>query len=243
MKDDIGMKKDDLENLGRLVDRYAQSRSLGLLIPLMIILVNVALIVVAIELISWRQQQWALALLWLVVIWVFISSSWLAIKLVAKYGYRFYSKDGQIELAKEKIPIWAWGLYIVTFLGPAVLSADAILPISWALTMSLASFGIFLLYISWLHKEKALGIVFGGLCLIEAVLTAAGVPAPLANKQWVYSFFVSLMIYLISSGLLTVAIVHIYNRKILHRIQQMRLSNEQQANKNVIPSAAEGSDS
>lgn len=231
MKDDIRVKKTDLENLGRLVDRYAQSRSLGLLIPLMIILVNVFLIVVAIELVGWKQQQWTLALLWLVVIWVFISSSWLAIKLVAKYGYSLYRRDGWIELAKEKIPIWAWGLYIVTFLGPAILSAEGILSARWALTISLASFGIFLFYISRRHKEKTSGVVFGGLCLIEAVLTAAGVPSPLANKQWVYSFFVSLMIYLISSGLLTVAIVHIYNRKILHRIQQIRLSNEQQANK------------
>jgi len=221
-------KKVELENLGRLVDRYAQSRSLGLLIPLTILVVNIILIRGSVELAMWKPQIWWIRnAFWLVVVWV-IASVWLAVKLVAKYEFRFYRKDGKIELEQERVPIWAWAAYALTFVGAAVLNELEMLSVRWALATALASVGVFILYLSKKHKEIILGGVWGLLCLAEAVAAAAGVPVPFVRRP---SYFASLMIYIIGSGLITIVMVHIYNRKILRKIKEMRPFGEQHTNK------------
>jgi hypothetical protein len=149
-----------------------------------------------------------------------------------KHGYRFYDKrDGKIKVEKERVAVWAWAVYTVTFLGPTFLSAFHIMPIRWAMTMALTSFGTFMLYLSKKHKEKALGTVFGGLCLVEAATTAFGMPIPLADKDWVHSYFVALNIYIVGAGLITAVVVHIYNRRVLRKIKEMRPFGEQGTNK------------
>lgn len=57
MSDEFGKDKTDVEKLdqiGRLVDKYAQSRSLGLLIPVAILGTIVALIIGTTELTDWK---------------------------------------------------------------------------------------------------------------------------------------------------------------------------------------------
>ena len=49
-----GKRKVELDDLGRLIDKYAQSRSLGLLLPLAIIVINSVVIVGSIELVNWK---------------------------------------------------------------------------------------------------------------------------------------------------------------------------------------------
>jgi hypothetical protein len=228
---DIEKRKTELERLGqleRLVDRYAQSRSLGLAVPLVAVVIIAVLLVGSRELLSWKTAWWSIAIVFLVEAWILIGSIWLSFKLWPKYGNFFYKRDGKIKLEQERVPIWAWATYAFTFIGPAVLNELEMLSVRWALAMALASLGIFILYLGKKHKEIALGVVYGLLCLAEAVATAVGVPAPFVGRN---SYFASLMVYIIGAGLITMVVVHIYNRKVLQRIKEMSLSNEQQADK------------
>ena len=107
MLDDIEKRKAEVEKLSRLerlVDRYAQSRSLGLLIPLAIIVINTCLLIGSIELAMWKPEvRWTGYIVWLVAAWV-VGSVWVTYKLVAKYEFIFYRKDGKIKLKTEKNP-------------------------------------------------------------------------------------------------------------------------------------------
>lgn len=225
-------RKVELDDLGRLVDRYAQSRSLPLLILIPMIVFNVLLLVGTLELRLrycplMGKKGW-LTIYILVILWVLFSSTWLPFKLLKRYAGSFYKKEGDIELQREKVPVWAWIVYGVTFVGPAFLNEFNIMPVRWALTTSLASFGIFILYLGKKYKETPLGLVYGLLCLIAAAATAAGVPPIFAGR---HSYFVSLMTYIIGAGLITTVVVHIYNRLILRKIREMRPFSEQEPNK------------
>jgi len=246
MADDIGKDKaesekpgrlEQLERLGRLgqlIDRYAQSRSLGLWAGAVVVVINTIVLAGSIELarvLILTDRSWWLAPIVFASLWVLISTAWL-VWFEKKHGYSFYDKrDGKIEVEKERVAVWACAVYVITFLGPTFLSEFGIMPIRWAITMALTSFGTFLLYIGKKHKEKALGTVFGGLCLVEAAATALGVPIPLAGKDWMYSYFLVLNIYVVAAGLITMVVVHIYNRKILRKIKESRPFGEQEANK------------
>lgn len=225
-------KKVELENLGRLVDRYAQSRSLPLLILIPMMVFNVLLLVGMLELrlrycALMGKKGW-LTIYILVILWVLFSSTWLPFKLLKRYGGNFYKKEGDIELQREKVPVLAWIVYGVTFVGPAFLNVFNIMPVRWALTTSLASFGVFILYLGKKYKETPLGLVYGLLCLIQATATAAGLPPLFVGR---HSYFASLMTYIIGAGLITTVVVHIYNRIILRKIKETRPFGGQEANK------------
>ncbi|MHC4757073.1 MAG: hypothetical protein ACYTE8_00290 [Planctomycetota bacterium] len=226
-----------LEQLEGLVDRYAQSRVLPLLIPLAILIFNVSLLLYGGKLASLIifhlqiSMCWYTAIILGIVVWVLLSSFFVTGKILARYAGCFYKKEGTIELEKERTSAWAWIAYLITFCGSAVLSAESILPVRWALMISLTSFGTFMLYLGKKHKEKPLGVVYGGLSLAAAALTALGVRIPLSAEGWMYSYFIILMIYLISAGFITAIVVHIYNRKVLRKIKKMRTFGEQQKNK------------
>lgn len=74
-------------------------------------------------------------------------------------------------------------------------------------------------------------IVWGSLLLLEAIVIAAGVPTPFAKRTWLYSFLVAANIYVVGAGILTAVVVHIYNRKTLRKIKEMRPFSEQGSNK------------
>ncbi len=224
MSDDIEKEKTkaELENLGHLVDRYAQSRSLPLLIPLAMMVFNVVLLVGTVKLGLvygvWIGQNAILIIVILVVLWMFFSSIWVVGKLLDRYGGCFYKREGIIKLQREKIPIWAWVAFAITFCGPVLLNTFWIMPARWGLTISLTSFGIFMLYAGKKDKETTLGFVYGVLSLAEAAATAMGVCVPLVSE---HSYFVPLMIYIVGAGLITTVVVHIYNRRILCKIKQV----------------------
>ena len=240
MSDDIEKHKTELEQLGRLerlVDRYAQSRVLPLLIPLAMMVVNIVLLLsagkVASLLIFHLQidMSWFTVIIIGVIVWVIVSSTWVTAKLIARYGDWPYKKEGVIKLREERVPIWAWIAYLITLLGPTFLSVFSIMPVRWAIAVALTSFGSFMLYVGKKHKEKALGIVLGGLCLAESGLTAGGVYIQFENADWLYSYFIPLMMYLVGNGLITTVVVHIYNRRVLHKLKGMRPFDEQESNK------------
>jgi hypothetical protein len=221
--------KAELENLGRLVDRYAQSRSLELLMWMVLFAVNVILILLWVKLLFWKKGWlWPLSITILVWGWFFLSG-WLLSKAFKRYACFLY-KEGQIELEEKKIhiPLWACAAYIITFWGPAFLNMFDVLPVRWALVTSFTSIGIFMLYIGKKQNAKLLTGVFAGLILTAAAATAIGLPTPFMDRDWLYSIFLSLMIYFVGAGVLAAVVVHIYNRKVLRKIKEMRLFCEQQ---------------
>ncbi|MHC4460208.1 MAG: hypothetical protein ACYS6W_01805 [Planctomycetota bacterium] len=234
MSDDIDKekKKVELENLGWLIDRYAQSRSLPLLISLAMMIFNVVLLVSVVKLVVAYGlrigQTGVLVIVVLVVLWMFFSSIWVVGKLLDRYGGCFYKREGIIKLQRERIPIWAWIAFVVTFLGPVFLNMFWIMPARWGLTISLASFGIFMLYAGKKDKQISLGFVYGILSLAEAAATAIGIRAPFVEE---HSYFMPLVIYLVGAGLITIVVVHTYNRLILRKIKKLRPFGEQQAGK------------
>ncbi len=223
-----------LESLEGLVDRYAQSRVLPLLIPLTIMVLNVILLLSAgnvAELLIFNLQiseYWFEVIVVGAIVWVVLLCPWVTGKIMDRYGDWPYRKEGIIELQQERISIWAWQAYGITFLGATFLSLFEIMPIRWALTIALASFGTFMLYAGKKQKAQTLGLLWGCLCLIGAIVTAIGIPTPFASKDWSYSFFLALMIYIIGPGLITTVVVHIYNRKVLRKIKEMRPFDEDQ---------------
>ncbi len=233
MSDDTEKQKTkaELENFGRLVNRYAQSRSLGLLLFVVLIASSTVLAVLLMELGLRRPTWWLAAIVILLLAGMSVVGLWLIVKVFPRYERRLYSKEGQIELKQKKVPIWAFVAYVVGFLGPLALNAFEIMPIRWALPLTLVSLGVFIFYASGKEKNRPLGVVFCVVLLLEAAVTAAGVPTPFAGKGWLYSCFVALMIYIAGAGLITTVVVHIYNRRILHKIKRMGSIGEQQANK------------
>lgn len=232
MANDNEKQKADLDKLGRLVEKYAQSRSLPLLISLSMMIFNVVLLVSVVKLVVAYGlrigQSGVLVIVVLVLLWMFFSSIWVVGKLLDRYGGCFYKREGIIKLQREKISISAWIAFVVTFLGPVFLNMFWIMPARWSLTISLASFGIFMLYAGKKDKQISLGFVYGILSLAEAAATAMGVRLPFVNE---HSCFMPLVIYMVGAGLITTVVVHIYNRRILRKIKEVRPFGEQQADK------------
>jgi len=232
MPDDIEKDKTkaELENLGQLVDRYAQSRSLELLVGMGLFAANVILIFLWGRLMFWKQAWWwPWTITILVWAWFFLSG-WLLSRIFKRYACFFY-KEGQIELEEKRIPIWAWAAYFITFCGPAFLNLFDIVSVRWALVASLTSISIFMLYVGKKQNTKLLAGVFTGLMLTAAAATAIGVPTPfMNNEEWLFSLFLALMIYVVGAGTLAAVAVHIYNRVILRKIKRTRLFGEQEKN-------------
>jgi hypothetical protein len=182
-----------------------------------------------------RGSWWWWAPIVLAGLWGIISTVWLW-RFDRKHGNRFYDKkDGKIEVERKRIPAWAWAAYGITFLGPVFLNACEVMSDRWGSTMSLISFGVFMLYGCKKEKEKYVGVVLGGLCLIEAAATALGLPVPLTDIPLAgtgisaHTYFLALMIYIAAAGLTAMVVVHIYNRRIWRRIKEVRPFGEQQA--------------
>jgi len=233
MSDDIEKRKAESERLGRLgwlIDRYAQSRSLPMLLLLPIIVFNAILLIATIEVAGVIDKSAWLLIFILVFLWVLFSSLWLPFIILKRYGSVFYKTEGEIVMEREKVPIRAWATYGVTFVGPAFFEEFNITPVRWALVVSLISFGMFMLYVGKKQKEIVLCIVYGILVLSVALVTALGFVEPFGGEKWKHAFFVTLMAYLIGAGLVTAIVVHIYNRRILRKIKEVRPFSEQAAN-------------
>ncbi|HUW81725.1 MAG TPA: hypothetical protein VMZ31_02870 [Phycisphaerae bacterium] len=231
-----------LERLGRLVNRYAQSRSLSLLIVLAILLINFALLLQMDKLIAWRidrfltddeiqpsevalrlglETRWVIAIVLLQVVFS-IGSLWLAFKLAKRYGMSFYRADGAIELPRGRTPPIAWIVFFSVHIVPAALTEAEYLSNRWGLALILSVAGAFFIYLR--NKERAVPpcLVLGGLLLLEAVAVASGIPTPFCGRSWDYSFAAAYVILFASAGAVTAVVVHIYNRWIWRRIGQER---------------------
>jgi hypothetical protein len=234
MSDEFGKDKADVEKLdqmGRLVDKYAQSRSLPMLLLLPIIVFNAILLITTIEVAGVIDKSAWLLIFILVFLWVLFSSLWLQFIILKRYGSVFYKTEGEIVLEREKVPIWAWATYGVTFVGPAFFEEFNIMSVRWALMVSLISFGMFMLYVGKKQKEIMLCIVYGILVLSLALVTALGFVEPFGGEKWKHAFFVTLIAYLIGAGLVTAIVVHIYNRKIFRKIKELRPFSGQETSK------------
>ena len=234
MSDDIKNHKVEVEKLnrlGRLVEKYAQSRSLSLLIPAVILGSVVTLIIGTTALTDWKPGRWWGPYLNWGTIGIIAGLFWLGAKLVSRHEFIFYRRDGKIELETEKIPAWGWVAFFAGVFGAVFLSLFEVIHIRWALTLAIGSVGVFVLCIG--KKEKAMPVcaVLGSLLIVEAVVIAAGVPIPFAGKEWLYSFFLTFETSVVGAGLISAMVVHIYNRRILRKLKKMRPFGEQEPGK------------
>lgn len=231
MADDTEKQKADLDKLARLVDKYAQSRSLSLLMPAAILGTIVAWVIGTTALTDWKPRAWWTPyLIWLTPA-VIVGLLWLGAKLVTRYEFIFYRRDGKIELETEKIPAWGWAAFFAGVVSAVFLSLFEILTVRWALTLAIGSVGVFMLCIGRREKAIPLSIVLGSLLLIEAAVIAAGVPTPFADKEWIYSFFVIFETSVVAAGVISAIAVHIYNRRILRKLKKMRPFSGQETSK------------
>jgi len=241
MSGDIKNHKAQVEKLNRLgwlVDKYAQSRALGLWVAVVVGLVNTIVVIASVQVcvvLACRRSSWWWPPIILAGLWGLVSTVWLW-RFDRRHGNHFYDrKDGKIEVERVRIPVWAWVAYAITFLAPLILNAFEIISDRWGLTISLTSFGVYVLYGCNKEKEKFLGFVLGGLCLMEAAATALGVPVPLTDIPLAntgisaHTYFLALAIYIAAAGLTAIIVVHIYNRRILHELKKMRPFGERQA--------------
>jgi MFS family permease len=234
MSDEFGKHKTDVERLdqiGRLVDKYAQSRSLGLLIPVAILGTIVAFIIGTTKLTDWKPEAWWTPYLIWGMIGIIAGLFWLGDKLVTRYEFIFYRRDGKIELETEKIPVWGWAAFFAAVMGAVFLSLFEVIPVRWALMLALGGTGVFMLCIGRREKAVPLCIVLGSLLLIETAVIAAGVPTPFAGRRWVYSFFLTFEMSMVVAGFISAMVVHVYNRRILRRIKELRPFSEQKTSK------------
>jgi hypothetical protein len=241
MSGDVDNRKAEVEKLnrlGRLVDEYTQSRALGLWVSVAVSVINIILLIGSMQLcvvLACRGSWWWWAPIVLAGLWAITSTVWLW-RFDRKHGNRFYDKRyGKIKVERVRIPKWAWAAYAMAFLGPLILNAFEIMSDRWGLTISLTSFGAFVIYGCKREKEKFVGVVLGGLCLIEAAATALGVPVPLTDIPLAdtgisaHTYFLALAIYIAAAGLMAMVVVHIYNRRILRKLKEMRPFGEQQS--------------
>jgi biotin transporter BioY len=235
-----------LKRLGTLVNRYAQSRSLGLLIVLAILLINSVLLWQMDKLIAWRVERlladteiqqsevevrleveaWWVRTIVLFEVLFSIGAVWLIFRLGKRYGMRFYRRDGVIELRRGKTPLIACIVFFIVHTVPAALTMFEYISNRWGLALILTVAGAFFIYIRNKVKEVPICLVFGGLLLLEAGAVALGMPTPFRSREWDYSFCAAYLILGASAGLVTAVAVHIYNRRIWKRITQDRPFNE-----------------
>jgi hypothetical protein len=231
MADDTEKQKADLDKLGRLVDKYAQSRSLSLLIPAVILGTVVALIIGTTALTDFKPGRWWGPYLNWATIGIIAGLFWLGAKLVSRHEFILYRRDGKIELETEKIPVWGWAAFFAGVFSAVFLGLFEVISIRWALTLAIGSVGVFMLCIG--KKEKAMPVcaVLGSLLIVEAAVIAAGVPTPFAGKKWIYSFFLTFEASVVAAGFISAIAVHIYNRRILRKIKEVGPFAKQQAGK------------
>ncbi len=204
------------------MNRYAQSRSLGLLIPLAIVLINAALLLQMDKLMAWKPEAWWIRAVALFEVLFSIGSLWLAFKLAKRYAMSFYRGDGVIELPRRRTPLIAVLIFLVVHAVPAALTMFEYISNRWGLALILTVAGVFFIYIRKRQKEAPTCLVLGGLLLLEAGAVALGIPTPFRSREWDYSFFVAYVILFTSAGLVTAVAVHIYNRRTWKRITQDR---------------------
>ncbi|MHC4442912.1 MAG: hypothetical protein ACYTF1_15005 [Planctomycetota bacterium] len=211
-----------LERFGTLVNRYAQSRSLGLLIPVAIILINMALLQWMDKLMAWKPEVWWILAVVLFEVLFSIGAVWLIFKLVKRYAMNFYRSDGVIELPRTGTPLIAVLIFLAVHTIPAALTMFEYISNRWGLSLILTVAGAFIIYIRNREKETPTCLVLGGLLLLEAVAVALGMPTPFHNGDWDYSFCWAYVILFASAAVVTAIAVHIYNRRIWRRIVRER---------------------
>jgi hypothetical protein len=212
-----------LERLGTLVNRYAQSRSLGLLIPLAIfLLVNLPVLFWLDRVMLWKLETWWVLSIVLLEVLLGLGFLWLMFKLAKRYGMSLYRRDGVIELPGKGTPLIACLIFLAMTVIPAGLTWSEHISNRWGLVLILTVAGVFIVCVRNREKEAVTCLVFGGLLLLEAAAVALGVPTPFRTWDWDYSFAGAYLIFFASAGLVSAVVVHIYNRRIWRRIVRER---------------------
>jgi hypothetical protein len=202
-------QKAQLQEVQRLTNLYAQSRVLPGIIPLTAMAIGVALLFGLVRVLDAVEEP-----VWLGIAILLISAVlfvWLTYRATVRYGPWFYRREGQVVLRSEGIPLWAYAFFFVTLGVVGVMEVVGALPLRWALAAELTCFGVFVFYVCKREKEMPTGIVFACLLLVAAMATAIGLSPPLQEWAW--------LTYFAGAWVITMILVHAYNRRVLRRLK------------------------
>jgi hypothetical protein len=230
----------DPREIGKLAHSYAQNRSLGVVVNLLIFLVLWAAIGVPSYFggMAYRDSQWFLLGVCITILIVALAATvyfsvprWGG-RLMLRINDRLYAGEGSARLVpththKQK---WLMGLVGLAFGGciiaSVVLGFLGYIPIEYMQPVSAIYVVPFLLLMS-IFKQSAIGgpIVFlwPALYVLHAILILAGAPI-LFTGAW---NSLNMLIPVAGYGLLTALIAHVYSRFALRKLRRIACDNLQ----------------
>lgn len=223
----------DSRRISKWARRYAQNRSLGVVVGLVIFLVLVFAIAVPSYFggSAYRSGQWLLfwgclaILAAAMVALVCFSMPWWGGKIIDRIVKRLYAGEGtaQVGPACTRRPRWLGGILGATFgtciLAAVVLGLLGFLPERYMQPIS-AIYTVPFLVGLWLLIRPSAGPIFllwPALYALHAVLILAGVPI-LFSGRW---GGLNMLIPTAGYGLLTGMVSHLYSRFALRRLRSM----------------------
>ena len=232
---------DDTRKIGKWARVYAQNRSLGMVVMMVI---SFALFL-AISIpsyyggMAYRAGQWPLFWLCIAVSSIAMAATlYLSVprwggKLAEGITKRLYAEEGKVQLAPPctRGRSWMGTLLAVTFGGciltSVVLGVMGFLPLRYMQPIS-AIYSVPFLVGLWLLMRPAAGPVFllwPGLYALHAVLIVMGAPI-LFTGQW---DSLNMFLPVFGYGLLTGLISHFYSRFVLRRLRRVAGGTESEA--------------
>ena len=232
---------DDPRKIGKLAHTYAQNRSLGMVVMMLISFV----LFLAISIpsyyggMAYRAGQWPLCWSCIAVLSIAMAATlYISVprwggKLAEGITKRLYAGEGKTQLAPPRTRgrSWMGALLAVTFGGciltSVVLGVMGFLPIRYMQPIS-AIYTVPFLVGLWLLMRPAAGPVFllwPGLYALHAVLIVMGAPIRFTGRWDSLNMFLPVFGY----GLLTGLISHIYSRFVLQRLRRVAGGSESEA--------------
>jgi hypothetical protein len=227
----------DLRKMGKLARTYAQNRSLGVVVSLLIFLILSAAIGGSSYFggMAYRYSQWPIFWLCMAILVIAMAATgclstpqWGG-KMIERLTARLYSGEGKVQLScpmsgGRKLVGWClMATFFVCILATAVLGFLDVFPEKYMQPVS-AIYLVPFLVILWLLMRPMVGpiaLLWPALYTLHAVLILIGVPI-LFTGPWDP---LNMLIPTVGYGLIASLIAHIYSRIMLRRLRCMTRGN------------------
>ena len=223
----------DSRKLGKWARVYAQNRSLGMVVFMVIYLILSAAIGVPSYFggEAYRAGQWPLFWMCIAILIVamaavvYLSMPWWGGKLMERIIKRLYAQEGRVQVAppSTRRRRWIGGLLGVAF-GSCIAASVAIgilydIPQQYMQPISAIYFVPFVVAL-WLLMRPAIGplaLLWPALYAVHAILIVAGAPILFVQRPW---DSLNMLIPTVGYGLLSGLISHAYSRFALRKLRQ-----------------------
>lgn len=228
-------QSDDAQNVSKWARRYAQNRSLGMIVSLVLF----SLVYCAIGGMSYlagqayRSENMPEFAVWLVLlVFALAANIYLAVprwgrELMERVTNRLYAQEGQVTISAPARIRQRWmvllGLCFVSCVLASVALGDRI-PIEYRQPVAALYLVPFLIFLNILQRPATsfVGLLWPFLIGLHAVLIVAGVPIVFTGR-W---DFLNIMLPVFGYGLLSGIVIHLYSRVALSRLKKLAHRNE-----------------